>query len=59
MWDSLLQALVPLLPMDGDIAETTLSEVRPGATHGELGMDFSGISVSQQRKTLECHSFLE
>lgn len=43
MWDSLLRALVPLLPMDGDIAKATPSEARIGETHGELVMGFSGI----------------
>lgn len=60
MWDSLLRALVPLLPVDGDIAgRHCLSEARIGETHGELGMDFSGVYVSQWRKTLEGHSLLE
>ena len=59
MWDSLLRALVPLLPTDGDIAKATLSEARIGETHRELGMDFSGIYTSQWRNTLEGHGLLE
>lgn len=51
---------MPLLPVDGDIAgRHCLSEARIGETHGELGMDFSGVYVSQWRKTLEGHSLLE
>lgn len=45
--------------MGGDIAKPTLNEARIGETHGELGMDFSGIYVSQWRKTLEDHSLLD
>jgi len=59
VWNSLVRALVPLLPIDGEIAMATLSEARIGETHGRLGMDYCGMYVTQRRKTLEGYSLLE
>lgn len=58
-WDSLLQALVPLLPMDGDVAKAAMSEAGISETHRKLGMDFSGIHLSRWKKSLEGQGLLE